>query len=49
MTVEEIAALASLPYAERAATVYKAFNIDLPDSTIDELMSRAYGGNFDDA
>ena len=49
MTVEEIAALASLPYAERAATVYKAFNIDLPDSTIDELMSRAYGENFDDA
>jgi len=49
MTVEEITALASLPYAKRAATVYKAFNIDLPDSTIDELMSRAYGGNFDDA
>ena len=49
MTVEEITALASLPYAERAATVYKAFNIDLPDSTIDELMGRAYGENFDDA
>ena len=38
-----------LPYAERAAAIYKAFNIDLPDETIDELMVRAYGENFDDA
>ncbi len=49
LSVAEIAALAELPYAERAAAIYKAFNIDLPDETIDELMGRAYGENFDDA
>ena len=48
LTLDEICDLARLPYAQRAATIYKAFNIDLPDATIDELMSRAYGGNFDD-
>ena len=49
LSVAEIAALAELPYAKRAAAIYKAFNIDLPDETIDELMGRAYGENFDDA
>ncbi len=48
LSVAEIAALAELPYAERAAAVYKAFNIDLADEVIDELMARAYGDNFDD-
>lgn len=48
MTVDEIVKLAELPYAERAAAVYKAFNIDLADEVIDELMARAYGDNFDD-
>ncbi len=47
MTVDEIVKLAELPYAKRAAAIYKAFNIDLSDETIDELMGRAYGGNFD--
>ena len=47
LTVEEIVDLAQMPYAQRAATVYKAFNIDLPDALIDELMERAYGANFD--
>ncbi len=47
MSIEDIANLASLPYAQRAAVVYKAFNIDLPDNVIDELMERAYGSNFD--
>ena len=41
LTVEEIVDLAQMPYAQRAATVYKAFNIDLPDALIDELMERA--------
>ncbi len=49
LTVDEIARLAELPYAERAATIYRAFNIDLPDEVIDGLMGRAYGDNFDDA
>ncbi len=49
MSLEEITGLAALPYAERAATIYKAFNVDLPDEKIDALMARAYGENFDTA
>ncbi len=48
LSLDDIVALAKLPYAGRAAAVYKAFNIDLPDEVIDELMGRAYGDNFDD-
>ena len=47
-SIEDIVALAELPYAQRAARVYRAFNIDLPDEVIDELMTCAYGDNFDD-
>lgn len=47
LSLEEIAGLAELPYPERAARVYKAFNIDLPDERIDELMAASYGANFD--
>ena len=49
LTLDDIAALAKLPYAQRAAALYKAFNIDLADEAIDVLMARAYGDNFDDA
>lgn len=49
LSLDDIAALAEMPYAQRAASLYKAFNIDLPDEAIDELMARAYGDNFDDA
>ena len=31
MSLDEICALARLPYAQRAAAIYKAFNVDLPD------------------
>lgn len=48
MSVDEIVALADLSYAQRAAAIYKAFNIDLPDEEIDRLMERSYGANFDD-
>lgn len=48
LSLDEICALARLPYAQRAAAIYKAFNVDLPDEAIDELMGRAYGDNFDD-
>ena len=48
LTLEEITALAKLPYAQRAAAIYKAFAIDLPDDEIDRLMARSYGDNFDD-
>lgn len=47
-SLDEIIALAELPYAQRAAAVYKAFDIDLPDAEIDALMERSYGKNFDD-
>lgn len=47
-SLEDIQALADLPYAHRAATLYKAFNIDLADEEIDTLMDQAYGSNFDD-
>ena len=48
LSLAELCALARLPYAQRAAAIYKAFNVDLPDEAIDELMGRAYGDNFDD-
>ena len=48
LTLEQIMALAELPYAQRAARIYRAFGIDLPDEEIDRLMARSYGDNFDD-
>ena len=48
-TVEEIADLAKLPYAKRAAAIYKAFDVDMPDELVDSLMEDAYGAQFDDA
>lgn len=47
-SVDEITALAKLPYAQRAARVYQAFNVDLSDELIEALMERSYGENFDD-
>jgi threonine synthase len=48
LTLDEICHLAQLPYAQRAAWIYKKFAVDLPDETIDALMSEAYSSNFDD-
>ena len=48
LTLDEICELAQLPYAQRAARIYKAFGVDLPAQVIDELMAQAYGDNFDD-
>ena len=48
LSLDEICALADLPYARRAAAIYKAFAVDLPDGQIDALMEAAYGNNFDD-
>ncbi len=47
LELDDIVALANLPYAQRAARIYQLFNIDLPDSKIVELMGRSYGTNFD--
>ena len=48
LSLEEILALAELPYAQRAARIYRAFGVDLPDQTVDKLMEQSYGSNFDD-
>ena len=48
LSLDQITGLAALPYAQRAAAVYRAFGIDLPDEEIDRLMERSYGANFDD-
>ena len=47
MNLDEIIELGNLPYAERAAKVYKLFEVDMPDELIDELMKSAYGAQFD--
>ena len=47
-TLDEIVALADLPYARRAALLYNRCGVDLPESQIDELMDSAYGTQFDD-
>ncbi len=46
-SLDEVLALAEMPYAKRAAFVYRAFNIDLPDVVIDEVMGASYADNFD--
>ena len=43
LSLEDILALADLPYAQRAARIYRAFDIDLPDEVVDALMAQAYG------
>ena len=48
LTLNEICALADMPYAQRAAYIYKKFNVDLPDGVVDTLMEQTYGDNFDD-
>lgn len=47
LSLDEILALAQLPYHAQAATIYKAFNIDMDSAEIDALMKQAYGSNFD--
>ncbi len=47
LTLEEILSLAKMPYAQRAAFIYKRFEIDLPEDVIDACMERSYGDNFD--
>ena len=47
MTMDEILSLARMPYAQRAAHVYRAFRVDLPDDVVDRLMEQVYGDNFD--
>ena len=48
LSVEQICALASLPYAQRAARVYDAFGIDVEPDDVRALMGQAYGPQWDD-
>ena len=48
LSLDDVRALADLPYAQRAARIYRAFDVDLPADVVDELMAQAYGDNFDD-
>ena len=48
LSLESILSLAEIPYAKRAAFIYRSFGIDLPDPKIDELMDATYGDRFDD-
>ncbi len=47
LTVDEICALAELPYAQRAARIYRAFDVDLTDEQLARITDEAYGDNFD--
>lgn len=47
LELDDITALAALPYPQRAARIYEAFNIDLPNEQISSLMQKSYGANFD--
>lgn len=47
-SLDEIVSLAELPYAQRAARVYRAFEVDLSDELVGELMANTYGEQFDD-
>ena len=47
LTIDEICALAELPYAQRAARIYRAFDVDLSDGQLARITDEAYGENFD--
>lgn len=47
LTLEEICKLSEYPYRDRAAYIYKAFNIDLSDDVIADCMKKSYSDNFD--
>ena len=49
LSLDEICGLAELPYAERAARVYRAFEPDLTDEQLATITAGAYGDNFDTA
>ncbi len=47
-SLDDILALADMPYWQRAAVIFERFGVDLPAGRIRELMQTAYGENFDD-
>ncbi len=49
LSLDEILQLADLPYAQRAAQVFRRFETDVPPSRVEELTAQAYGEQWDDA
>ena len=47
LNLDDILALAKIPYAERAAFIYRSFGVDFSDEDLQLLMNEAYGDNFD--
>jgi threonine synthase len=47
LAIGDIVGLADLTYPERAAVIYRLFGVDVHPEQVDDLMSRAYGDNFD--
>lgn len=47
LSLNEICALAAVPYAKRAAAIYRAFGVDFCAEHIEKLMENAYGSQFD--
>ena len=47
INVDQLAAMANMTYAERAAAIYKFFGVDLPVDKVDGLMRDAYGEQWD--
>ena len=47
LALDEILALAGLPYSERAARVFDAFGVDFSPERVAELMAQSFGANFD--
>lgn len=48
LSLDEICSLAEVPYYQRAARIYEAFDIDIPNIDIERLMAATYADNFDD-
>ena len=47
LALADILALGSMPYWQRAATVYGRFELGLPGEKIVAIARAAYGANFD--
>ena len=47
LSVDDVLALAHVPYHARAAVVYEAFGLDVSTTRTREIAARAYGPNFD--
>jgi threonine synthase len=48
LPLSEILSLSGMPYARRAAAVYRTFAVDVHPEQVEALMDEAYGSAFDD-